>query len=151
MENVDWLRVNPCFSCISLRRSALGWWPWLHWEEARQGLLLVLPVSTFCPDFTLCSASLRPPSALNHSPPCLSKPNSEKDFMKTLYCCCLGVESCPTLGDPMDWSPPGPSVHGILQARILEWVAMPSSRGSSNPGIEQQQPSVLLLSEASVH
>ena len=36
----------------------------------------------------------------------------------------------------MDCSPPGSSVHGILQARILEWVAIPSSRGSSNPGIE---------------
>ena len=38
---------------------------------------------------------------------------------------------CLTLWDPMDCSPPGFSVHGILQARILEWVAMPSSRGSS--------------------
>ena len=38
--------------------------------------------------------------------------------------------------DPMDYRPPGSSVHGILQARILEWVAMPSSRGSSQPGIE---------------
>ena len=37
----------------------------------------------------------------------------------------------PTLCDPTDCSPPGSSVHGILQARILEWVAMPSSRGSS--------------------
>ena len=36
-----------------------------------------------------------------------------------------------TLGDPMDYSPPSSSIHGILQARILEWVAMPSSRGSS--------------------
>ena len=40
---------------------------------------------------------------------------------------------CLTLGDPMDCSPPGSSVRGILQARILEWVAMPSSRGSSRP------------------
>ena len=47
---------------------------------------------------------------------------------------CMGaksLQSCPTLCDPMDCSPPGSSVHGILQARILEWVAMPSSRGSS--------------------
>ena len=41
------------------------------------------------------------------------------------------AQSCPTLCDPMDCSLPGSSVHGILQARILEWVAMPSSRGSS--------------------
>ena len=38
-----------------------------------------------------------------------------------------------TLCDPMNCSPPGSSVHGIFQARILEWVAMPSSRGSSQP------------------
>ena len=37
--------------------------------------------------------------------------------------------SCPTLCNPMDHSPPGSSVYGILQARILEWVATPSSRG----------------------
>ena len=37
------------------------------------------------------------------------------------------------LCDPMDYSPPGSSVHGILQARILEWVAIPFSRGSSQP------------------
>ena len=38
--------------------------------------------------------------------------------------------SCPTLCNPMNRSPPGSSVHGILQARILEWVAMPCSKGS---------------------
>ena len=40
---------------------------------------------------------------------------------------------CPTLCNPVDYNPPGSSVHGILQARILEWVAMPFSRGSSQP------------------
>ena len=43
------------------------------------------------------------------------------------------LQSYPTLCDPVDSSPPGSSVHGILQERILEWVAMPSSRGSSRP------------------
>ena len=43
------------------------------------------------------------------------------------------LQSCPTLLDHMDYSPPGSSVHGVLQARIREWVAMPSSRGSSQP------------------
>ena len=46
------------------------------------------------------------------------------------------LQSCQTLCNTMDCSPPGSSVHGILQARMLEWVAMPSSRGSSDPGIE---------------
>ena len=41
------------------------------------------------------------------------------------------LQSYPTLCDPMDCSPPGFCVHWILQARVLEWVAMPSSRGSS--------------------
>ena len=40
------------------------------------------------------------------------------------------LHQCPTLCDPMDCSPPGSSVHGTLQARVLEWVAMASSRGS---------------------
>ena len=47
--------------------------------------------------------------------------------------CAKLLQLCSTLCDPMDCSPPGSSVHGILQARMLEWVAMPSSRGSSQP------------------
>ena len=43
------------------------------------------------------------------------------------------TQFCPTLCDPMDYSPPGSSVHGIFQARILEWVAISFSRGSSRP------------------
>ena len=45
----------------------------------------------------------------------------------------LITQSYPTLYDPMDCSPTGSSVHGILQARILERVAMPFSRGASGP------------------
>jgi hypothetical protein len=40
----------------------------------------------------------------------------------------------------MDYSPPGSSVHGVLQARIPEWVAMPSSRESSHPGVKPTSP-----------
>ena len=47
-------------------------------------------------------------------------------------CCCI-AQSCLTLCDPTDCSPPGSSVHGILQARTLEWVSIPFSRGSSWP------------------
>ena len=43
------------------------------------------------------------------------------------------TQSCPTLWDPVDCSPPGSSVHGILQARIPEWVVIPLSKGSSQP------------------
>ena len=47
--------------------------------------------------------------------------------------CAKPPHSCPTLCDTMDCSPANSSLHGILQARILEWVSMPSSKGSSQP------------------
>ena len=54
--------------------------------------------------------------------------------MSSFYCVCAkSLQSCLTLCDSMDYSPPGSSVHGILQARTLEWVATPSCRGSSQP------------------
>ena len=46
---------------------------------------------------------------------------------------CVRAQLCLTLCNPMDCSPPGSSVRGTLQARILEWVAMPFSRKSSQP------------------
>ena len=55
-------------------------------------------------------------------------------YTKYMYinsCCCLVAKPCPTLCDPMDCSLPGSSVHGISQARILEWVAIPFFRASS--------------------
>ena len=52
---------------------------------------------------------------------------------KLSVCVCVRVCVCMTLCGPMVCSPAGSSVHGILQARILEWVAMPFSRGSSPP------------------
>ena len=45
----------------------------------------------------------------------------------------MHAQSCPTLCDPLDRSPSASSVHGIFQARILEWVATSSSRGSPQP------------------
>ena len=47
--------------------------------------------------------------------------------------CAKSIQLCPTFCDPMLYSPPGSSVHGILQARTLEWVAITSSRGPSQP------------------
>ena len=54
------------------------------------------------------------------------------------------AQSCPTLGNSMDCSPPGFSVHGILQARVLEWVAISFSRGSSPPRVKSLRLSHLL-------
>ena len=49
--------------------------------------------------------------------------------LSPIVCVCSSAQSC----NPMDYSPPGSSVHGILQARILEWVGISFSRGSSQP------------------
>ena len=60
----------------------------------------------------------------------------ERDKHCTLTCvCCAALShfSCDWLCDPMNCSPPGSSVHGILQARRLDWVVIPSSWGSSCP------------------
>ena len=53
-----------------------------------------------------------------------------------ICCCCPVAKSRPALGNPTNCSMPGSSVHGIPQARVLEWVAMPSSRDLPNLGIE---------------
>ena len=56
-----------------------------------------------------------------------------KYFCNFWSVCVLVVRSYLTLRDPMGYNPPGSSVHGILQARILKWIAIPFSRGSSQP------------------
>ena len=58
------------------------------------------------------------------------KPDNTGSKMKLsdALCVCICVQSCMTLGDPMDCSLPGSSVQGAFQARILEWVAISSSR-----------------------
>ena len=59
-------------------------------------------------------------------------------YVCVCVCVCLAAQSCPILCDPMDCSWPGSSVHGMLQARILGWVAIPFSRGSSWPRTQTQ-------------
>ena len=52
------------------------------------------------------------------------------------------AQTCLNLCDPMDCSPPGSSVHGILQARILEWLPFPSPGDLPDPGIEPASPAL---------
>ena len=71
-------------------------------------------------------------------------------FPGSFFCCCCLVDKlCLTLCDPMDCSLPGSSVCGVSQARVLDWVAISFSRGSSDPGIKPTsllQPDSLPLS-----
>ena len=59
-------------------------------------------------------------------------------------CCFFVSKPCPALCYPMDWSLPGSSIHGISQARILEWVAISSSRELPNPRMEYTSPALAL-------
>ena len=67
--------------------------------------------------------------------PCFCKRSAMQTGHGSFPIVVLVAKLCPTLRNPMDCSPPGSSVHGILQARILGWVAMPFSRGLPDPGI----------------
>ena len=97
----------------------------------------------------------QPPSAAGklslgkHSPPSSSQGCFQMLMLLSFYVFiyftfiekhyCEGVtQSCPILCNPVDYSPPGAAVCGILQARILEWVAMPSSPESSRPRYRSQ-------------
>ena len=61
----------------------------------------------------------------------------------TFHVCAKLLQLCPTLCDPTDCSLPGSSVHGILQARILEWVAISSSRGDPpDLGVKPESPAL---------
>ena len=88
---------------------------WLH--ASRQKSLVHWPPPTFSEQVlrAICEAG------------------SQATVLSVCVHACSVAKSGPTLCDPKDCSPPGSSAHGILQARILEWVAISFSRGSSRP------------------
>ena len=58
---------------------------------------------------------------------------------KSVFCAfAKSLQSCLTFWDPVDCSPPGSSVHGILQAKILEWLLFPPPGDLSDPGIKSK-------------
>ena len=79
------------------------------------------------PDLALCSA----PAGI--ATPTPGTPSSIWCVCVCVCVCVLVAQSCPTLCDPMDSNPPGSSVHGILPARVLEWVTIFFSRAPSRP------------------
>ena len=82
-------------------------------------------------ELTQCSSAFSAPSVLSFSlPPAWYQPRCSFSTSSLVRACSV-TQSCPTLCNPVDCSPPASSVHGVLQARILEWVSISSSRGSS--------------------
>ena len=100
-------------------------------------------LSSFVPqeESSLKSAILTPGPSLKYLDESKQSFNLNSVILSSLTCCSV-TKSCPALCDPMDCSLPASSVHGILQERILEWVAIPCSRDLPNPGIEPKSPAL---------
>ena len=105
-----------------------GWWLW------ERKLVYYFLHLTVCFQKLTCLWFMLLLWYRNSSHVCLL-PRLKKFKWDKLLCCVviLNAESCPTLCDPVDCSPPSSSVHGISQARILKWVAVSFSGGSSQP------------------
>ena len=147
-------RIHPLqYSCLENPMGRRLWWATVHrvaksWTQLKQ---LSMHAPTFQgPRFSLSGPCLlhNKPASLEHSKTVLRSASaccsavSALPLQESLGCWLCSVvlfvwvharllQSCPTLCDSMDHSPPGSSVCGIFQARTLEWVAMASSRGSS--------------------
>ena len=115
-----WSGLHALISQVT-NMSAGSWWGYL-------------PSTVFTPYFT----SFLSPSSSSLTPTLWSQ------FFLALLCCavlCLVTQSCPTLCNPMDCSPEGSCVRGILQERILEWVAIPFLQGTfPTQGLNQGLP-----------
>ena len=121
------LSLNPGSACTFLSAFVCpyvkGGWPSSHKVT---GLDKPVYVNLLCPRLLFLLRSSKQRANVDSPASFLPCP-----WSWTTLCACSVAQSCLALCDPMDCSPPGSSVHGILQARILQWVAMPSSRGSS--------------------
>ena len=117
----------PYYLCHTL--SWLGAeWVKLGGFHQQRSLVNYVPCSWRCVRY-ICMANT---SSVHFFPTCL--------FSRHTCMCAKSLQLYLTLCDHLDCNTPGSSVHGIFQARILEWVAMPSSRGSSWLGIEPASP-----------
>ena len=95
------------------------------------------------PDYQVCARRLTPARSLGVLGATLTSDTHTHTHTHThTYIYMLVTQLCLTLCDHMDCNPPGFSVHGILQARILEWVAISFARGSFQPGIKLRSPAL---------
>ena len=104
---------------------------------------LTTALATFIADAKGKQKSQKNPTSMERCQLSTWLPSKAVIFLQALFCmrfphphvfvCAKLLQACLTLRDPMDCSPPGSSVHRILQARVLEWVAISSSRKSSQP------------------
>ena len=129
--------ITNTFSIQSLSRVRLFATPWIAACQASlsitnsQSLLKLMPIEWVMPPSHLILCQTHFIRQIMVGSPKFSQHNSEQIFASLTSVSV--TQSCLTLCNPMDYSPPGSSVHGILQARILECTAMPFSRESSWP------------------
>ena len=102
---------------VTKSRTWLSNWTELNWTEGEKKTTTETWVS----------------SVHRKTAPCISLPMCRHEMLAVAVLCVWWAKSCLTLCNPMDRGQPSSSVHGILQAWILEWAATPSSRGSSRP------------------
>ena len=121
-EGACWKGTKHCFHYIQFAKAHHRVSHILR--EEKQGPSLDGRVTkSYCKDHTYeMEGTIAPVLAICHKETCVGR--QVRVFVSQL---------CPSLCDSMDYSPPGSSVHGVLQERILEWVKIPFSRGSSQP------------------
>ena len=121
-------------TCQCRRRRFNSWVGTIPWSRKRQPTSVFFP-GKFCGQRSLVGYSLQ-----------VHRVGHNWVTAHTQIMCLLVAQSCPILCNPMDCSPPGSSVHRILQARILEWVVIPFPRGIPEPGIKSESPALQVIS-----
>ena len=100
--------------------------------------IIDVDIFTYCEILTTVNQVININSQMQRRDGCLAQVGDGDEICEGG--CAQLLQLCPTLCDPLDYSPSGSSVHGILLLRVLEWVVMPFSRGPSPSGIEPMSP-----------
>ena len=119
-EVVFWSCPRPCRGGLALRP-----------QPTQQGATAQSPWGAVCPTWMVGWGWARWEAGVNWSTFSVTLNIEAANIWVLGWSEVLLPQLCPTLWDPLDWSLPGSSVHGILQARILEWLAISFSGGSS--------------------